>query len=145
VIRAYDKVFVASRTVTDRSLNIIEQRAEEGFSVALKYPAEEDLHFDWWIVGVEAKRSDEQTNVNSTESNATTTSENLESGILNLESTTTTDPGVALPLSEDDAAASSQESANASSTVVEDTSPPSLEAIEGQSTTTISNATSTGI
>jgi len=50
-------------------------------------------------------------------------------------STTTTDPGVALP--------QNGESANASSTVVGDTSSSSLEAIEGHSTTIISNASST--
>jgi len=114
IIGVYDKVFITSRTITDRTLNIVEQKAGDGFSVALKYPAEEDIHFDWWIVGVSITEPPVQnTNVSNTEPDVTTTE---------VSSPTTTDSGVIYPeISADyddylENVAPNGESANASST-----------------------------
>jgi hypothetical protein len=53
VIGAHDKVFVRPRSRVKHPLFIPDLLFDESFTVEIAEPAEEDIRFDWWIVGAE--------------------------------------------------------------------------------------------
>jgi hypothetical protein len=44
------EVFVTSKTMLDQPLVVTEVRPGEGFKVAIKNPADENIKFSWWVV-----------------------------------------------------------------------------------------------
>ena len=44
------KVFVTPKDVTDQPLAVTDIKDGESFTVKVKNPVTDDLHFDWWIV-----------------------------------------------------------------------------------------------